>query len=101
MTVVAFAITKITDEQTNVQTNNKPRISFCGKELPSEKAENCDMVSDTDAGSEAGGRWAISVYSLGLDDADTNGITNESEGDNGDLYAVSYTHLTLPTTPYV
>lgn len=44
------------------------------------------MVSNGDSEVTAGGRWAISVYSLGITDADTNGVTNDS-GD-GDVYAV-------------
>ncbi|CAM9757926.1 unnamed protein product, partial [Laminaria digitata] len=68
---------------------------FCGKELPKVSATNCDMVYEKGSEIVAGGKWAISVYNLGLTDANTNGVTNEestseseSESDSEEVYAV-------------
>lgn len=42
------------------------------------------MVSNGNDNSNAGGRWAISVYNLGTTDAETN----EGTGNTGDVVAV-------------
>ena len=37
----------------------------------------------------------------GIDGADGNGIASTTDNGDGTFTPVSYTHLTLPTTPYV
>ena len=73
-----------------INITNKNEHSFCGKNLPKIKTTNCDMVYEEGSDVESGGRWAVSVYNLGVTDADTNGITGgdaDADGDE-DQYAM-------------
>lgn len=71
---------------------NENEHSFCGKDLPTTNSTNCDMVYEEGSDVEAGGRWAVSVYNLGVTDADTNGITggdgDADTGEDEDQYAL-------------
>ena len=94
-TVLTVLMTESKDPKTREDLKNSP-LSI--------NEENADFIASNLSSFEAIYKYYTRLLSLGIDPFTIifkNGKQQGNQAINNQLYPVSYTHLTLPTTPYV